>query len=85
MLPINVFQESLPDKFNDFFVRKIKEIRSSFDHGRPILTNPAEFSGTIFAEFQLVTEDRKNCSPGNARNVLRFRALTHSCPIGLFG
>ena len=48
---------SLPDKFNEFFVHKIEEIRSSFDPDRPIPTNPVEFTGTVFAEFQHVTED----------------------------
>ena len=27
MLPSNISPESLPDKFNDFFVHKIEEIR----------------------------------------------------------
>ena len=57
MLPLNISPESLPDKFNEFFVHKIENIRSSFDPGRPIPANPVEFSGTVFAEFQLVTED----------------------------
>ena len=57
MLPSNISPESLPDKFNEFFVHKIDEIRRSFDPDRPIPTNPVEFSGTTFAEFQLVTED----------------------------
>ena len=57
MLPSNISPESLPDKFNEFFVYKIEEIRSSFDPDRPIPTNRAEYSGTAFAEFQLVTED----------------------------
>ena len=57
MLPLNISPESLPDKFNEFFVHKIEEIRRSFDPDRPIPTNPVEFSGTAFAEFQLVTED----------------------------
>ena len=57
MLPSNIFPESLPDKFNEFFVHKIDEIRRSFDPDRPIPTNPVEFSGATFAEFQLVTED----------------------------
>ena len=51
MLPSNISPESLPDKFNEFFVHKIEEIRSSFDPDRPIPTNPVEFSGTAFAEF----------------------------------
>ena len=52
-----MFPESLSDKFNEFFVHKIEEMRSSFDPDRPIPTNPAEFSGTGFAKFQIVTED----------------------------
>ena len=56
MLPSNISPESLPDKFNDFFVKKIEEIRSSFNPDRPIPTNPVEFPGTVFLEFQLVTE-----------------------------
>ena len=57
MLPSDTSPESLPDKFKEFFVHKIKEIRRSFDQNRPILTNPVEFSSTAFAEFQPVTED----------------------------
>ena len=57
MLPSNISPESLPDKFNEFFVHKIDEIRHSFDPDRAIFTNPVEFSGTAFAEFQVVTED----------------------------
>ena len=57
MLPSNISLSPLPDKFNEFFVHKIEEIRRSFDPDRPIPTNPVEFSGTAFAEFQLVTED----------------------------
>ena len=54
MLPSNISPESLPDKFNEFFVHKIDEIRRSFDPDRPVPTNPVELSGTTFAEFQLV-------------------------------
>ena len=57
MLPSNISPESLTDTFNEFFVHKIEEIRHNFDPDRPIPTNPVEFSGTAFAEFQLVTED----------------------------
>ena len=57
MLLSNIYPESLLDKFNEFFVHKTEEIRRSFDPDRPIPTNPVEFSGTAFAEFQLVTED----------------------------
>ena len=56
MIPSNISPESLPDKFNEFFVHKTEEIRCSFDPDRPIPTNPVEFSGTAFAEFQLITE-----------------------------
>ena len=48
MLPSNISPESLPDKFNEFFVHKIEEIRRSFDPDRPIPTNPVEFSGIAF-------------------------------------
>ena len=57
MLPSNISQESVLDKFNEFFVHKSEEIRSSLDPDRPMPTNPMEFPGTVFAEFQLVTED----------------------------
>ena len=57
MLPSNISPESLPDKCNEFFVHETEEIRSSFDPDRPIPTNPVEFSGTVFAEFQLASED----------------------------
>ena len=57
MLPSNISPESLLDKFNEFFVHKIDEIRRSFDLDRSIPTNPVEFSVTAFAEFQLVTEN----------------------------
>ena len=57
MLLLNISPESAPDNFNEFFVRKIEEIRSSFDPDRPIPTNLVEFYGTAFAEFELVTED----------------------------
>ena len=56
-LTSNISPESLPDKFCELFVHKIEEMRSSFDPDRPIPTNPVEFSGTTFEEFQLVTED----------------------------
>ena len=57
MLPSNTSPEPRSEKFNEFFVNKTEDIRSSFDLDRPIPTNPVEFSGTAFAEFQLVTED----------------------------
>ena len=47
MLPSITSPESLPDNFNEFFVHKIEEIRSSFDPNRPIPTNPVEFSGRV--------------------------------------
>ena len=57
MLPSHISPETLPDQFNEFFVQKIEEIRRSFAPDRPIPTNPVEFTGTAFAEFELVTED----------------------------
>ena len=57
LLLSNISPESLLDKFNEFCVHKIDEIRRSFDPDRPVPTNPVEFSDTAFAEFQLVTED----------------------------
>ena len=57
MLPSDISTGSLPDKFDEFFVHKTEEIRSSFDPDRPIPTNSVELSGTAFAEFPLVTED----------------------------
>ena len=57
MLPSNISPESLPDKFNEFFLHKTDDIRRIFNPDRPIPTNPVEFSGTVFAEFQPVTED----------------------------
>ena len=57
MLPSIISPESLPDKFNEFFVHTFDEIRRNFDPDRPIPTDPVELSGTVFAEFQPVTED----------------------------
>ena len=54
---LNCSPECIPDKFNEFFVCKTEEIRSNFGPDRPMPTNPVEFSGTVFAEFQLVTEN----------------------------
>ena len=51
MLPSNISSESLPDNFNEFFEHKTDEIRRSFGPDRPIPTNPVEFSGTAFADF----------------------------------
>ena len=60
LLPSNISSESLPDKFNEIFVHKIEEIRRCVDPDKPIPTTPVEFSGTTFAEFQLVTENDGN-------------------------
>ena len=38
MLPSNISRDSLPDKFNKFFVFKVEEIRSSFDLSRSLDT-----------------------------------------------
>ena len=57
VLPSNIPPESLPDKFSDFFVTKIEKIRSSLDPDRPLPTDTVKFSGTLFAEFQLITND----------------------------
>ena len=61
----------------------MEEIRSSFDPERPIPIDHVEFSGTVFAEFQLVIEDCENSSPGNVKKVLWPWPHTHSCPIWL--
>ena len=91
MLPSNIFPESLPDKFNEFFVHKIDEIRRSFDPDRPIPTNPVEFSGTFFAEFQLVTEDfvktvvqempKKSCDLDSTPTSVLYDCLDKIIPI----
>ena len=57
LLPSNIPPESLPDKFSEFFVRKIELIRSSLDPDRPFPCDTVEFSGTPFAEFKLITND----------------------------
>ena len=47
MLPSNSSPESLPDKFNEFFVHKIEEIRSSLtlaDQSPLTLLNSLELS-----------------------------------------
>ena len=54
---IQTFLQSLPDKFSDFFVCKIEQARSSVDPHRPIPTDTVEFSGTVFAGFQLIIND----------------------------
>ena len=53
MLPSNISPESLPDKFNEFFVHKTDEIRRSVDPDRPIPTNPVEFSAQPLQIFNL--------------------------------
>ena len=57
VLPSNISPESLPNTFSKVFVSKIEQIRSSLDTDRPISADAVEFSGTLFAEFQLITED----------------------------
>ena len=57
VLPSNIPPESLPDKFSEFFVRKIELIRSSLDPDRPFPCDTVKFYGTLFAEFKLVTND----------------------------
>ena len=57
VLPSNIPPESLPDKFSKFFVSKIELIRSSLDPDRPFPSDTAEFSGTPFAEFKLITNN----------------------------
>ena len=91
MLSSNISPESLPDKFNEFFVHKIDEIRRGFDPDRPIPTNPVEFSGTAFAEFQLVTEDfvktvvqempRKSCDLHPIPTYVLYDCLDEIIPI----
>ena len=41
----------------NFFVSKVEQIRSSLDPDRPLPTDTVEFSGTLFAEFKLITND----------------------------
>ena len=53
----NIPPEPLPDKFSEFFVSKTEQIRSSLDPDRPFPCDTVEFSGTPFAEFQLITND----------------------------
>ena len=53
VLPSNISPESLPDKFFEFFLHMIGEIRRNFDPDRPILTNPVEFSGTAFGRVSI--------------------------------
>ena len=58
VLPSNIPPESLPDKFSEFFVGKIEQIRSSLHSDRPVPTETVVFSGTLFAEFQPITDER---------------------------
>ena len=91
MLPSNIFPESLPDKFNKFFVHKIEEIRSSFDPDRPIPINLVDFSGTVFAECQLATEDfvktviqekpKKSCDLDRIPTSVLYNCLDEIIPI----
>ena len=55
VLHSDISPESLPHRFSDFFVSKIEQIRSSLDPDWLISTNTVEFSGTLFEEFQLIT------------------------------
>ena len=91
MLPSNISPESLPDKFNEFFVHKLEEI-SSFDPDRPIPINSVEFSGTTFEEFQLVTEGfvktvvqempKKSCDLDPIPTPVLYDCLDEIIPIG---
>ena len=56
VLPSNIPPESLPDKFSEFFVSKIEQIRSSLDPDRPFLSDIVEFTGTPFAEISAYKE-----------------------------
>ena len=57
VLPSNISRECLPDKFNEFFTGKIEQIRRSFDPGSQSPTDAVEFSGTLFTEFEPVSEE----------------------------
>ena len=60
VLPSNISQESLPDKFSEvffLFVSEIEQIRSSLDPDSLIPTDTVEFSGIHSAEFQLIADD----------------------------
>ena len=41
-----------------FFGGKIEQIRSRLDSDRPVPTDTVVFSGTLFAEFQPITDER---------------------------
>ena len=85
LLPSNISPEFLPDKLNEFFVHKTEEIRSSFDPDRQNPTDPVEFSGTAFAEFQLITEffvkaivqemPQKSCDLNPISTTVRYDCL----------
>ena len=57
VLPSNIHPESLPDTFSEFFVGKIELIRNSLHSDRPVPTETVVFSGTLFAEFQPITDE----------------------------
>ena len=57
VLPSNIPPESLPDKFSESFFSRSEQIRSSLDPDRPFPCDTVEFSGTPFAEFQLITNN----------------------------
>ena len=57
MLLSTISPESLPDTLNEICLHKIQDIRNRFDPDRPVPTDAVKFSGTVFAKFQLVTED----------------------------
>ena len=70
MIPSNISPGSLCVQINKL-VRKIEESRRSSDPDISLSTDIVEFSGTGFAEFQLVTEDFVETGlQGNGRNVL---------------
>ena len=72
VLPSNIPPGSLPDKFSEFVVSKIEKIRSSLDPDRPFPSDTVEFSGTPFAEFQLI---RNDC----VKEVLEYSATCTKC------
>ena len=63
MLPSHISPESLPEKFNEFFVCKIEEIRGSFGPDRPIPINYVEFYCTVLAEFKTLASTQVKRSP----------------------
>ena len=79
MLPSNTSPESLPDKFNDLFVHKIEEIKSSFKPDRPIPTKPVDVLWhSLCQSLHLVTEDSKTSSPGNGSKS-RLTSVLYVC------